>query len=82
MKRHAPRRLLACAVIALLTLCASACAVPLAPGYRIVKESREVRFVPGPPPTLDVRSVYTLQNSGTAELAFVDAILPAEQAYG
>jgi len=56
--------------------------VPLAPGYRIVKESRDVRFVPGPPPTLDVRSVYTLQNSGTAELAYVDAILPAEQAYG
>jgi hypothetical protein len=56
--------------------------VPLAPGYRIVKESREVRFVPGPPGALDVRSVYTLQNSGTAELAFVDVILPAEQAYG
>jgi hypothetical protein len=63
-------------------LCASACAVPLAPGYRIVKESREVRFIPGSPAALDVRSVYTLQNSGTSEVAFVDVILPAEQAYG
>lgn len=56
--------------------------MPLAPGYRIVKESREVRFVPGAPAALDVRSIYTLRNSGTAELAFVDVILPAEQAYG
>jgi hypothetical protein len=63
-------------------LSASACAVPLAPGYRIVKESREVHFIPGSPAALDVRSVYTLQNSGTSEVAFVDVILPAEQAYG
>jgi hypothetical protein len=81
LNRNAPR-LLTVALVALLTLCASACAVPLAPGYRIVKESREVRFVPGQPAALEVRSVYTLQNSGTAELAFVDVILPAEQAYG
>jgi hypothetical protein len=81
LNRHNPH-LLGSAGIALLTLCASACAVPVAPGYRIVKESREVRFVAGPPAALAVRSVYTLQNSGTAELAGVDVILPAEQAYG
>jgi hypothetical protein len=81
LNRHVPR-LLAAALVALLTLCASACAVPLAPGYRILKESREVRFVAGQPAALDVRSVYTLQNSGTADLALVEVILPAEQAYG
>jgi hypothetical protein len=81
LNRHAPR-LFASAVLALLAFGASACAVPLAPGYRIVKESREVHFVPGPPAALEVRSVYTLQNSGAAELSFVDVILPAEQGYG
>jgi hypothetical protein len=65
-----------------LALCASACAVPLAPGYKIVKESREVRFVPGSPAALDVRANYTMRNAGTTDLAFVDVILPAEQAYG
>jgi hypothetical protein len=81
LNRNAPR-LPACAVVALLALGASACAVPLAPGYRILKESREVRFVAGQPATLDVRSVYTLENSGTSALAFIDVSLPAEQAYG
>jgi hypothetical protein len=65
-----------------LALCAAACAVPFAPGYKIVKESREVRFVPGSPAALDVRASFTLRNSGTEALAFVDVILPAEQAYG
>lgn len=65
-----------------IALCASSCAVPLAPGYRVVKESREVRFVPGQPAELQVRSQFTLQNSGTADLGFLDANFPEERAFG
>jgi hypothetical protein len=75
-------RWIAAVLATTLALCASACAVPLAPGYKIVKESRKVRFVPGSPAALEVRATFTMRNSGTAELAFVDVILPAEQAYG
>ena len=56
--------------------------MPLAPGYRIVKESREVQFVPGQPAQLQVRAHYTLQNSGTEDLSFVDVIFPEEHAFG
>jgi hypothetical protein len=56
--------------------------VPLAPGYQILKESREVRFSDGPPPELRIRTNYTLQNSGLSDLAFVDVIFPDERAYG
>jgi len=63
-------------------LCATNCTVPLAPGYQILKESREVRFSEGPPPELRVRSSYTLQNSGLSDLAFIDVIFPDEKIYG
>jgi hypothetical protein len=65
-----------------LLFCTSACAVPLAPGYRILKESREVRFVPGQPPELRVIARFTLQNTGTSKLDFVDAIFPDEKDFG
>lgn len=63
-------------------LSASNCSVPLAPGYQILKESREVRFVPGPPPELQIRSTYTLQNFGTTSLSFIDVNFPEEKLYG
>ncbi len=75
-------RLFAAACAVALTLCASACAVPLAPGYKIVKESREVRFVPGSPAALEVHTIYTLRNVGTTELAFVGVGLPDQPTYG
>jgi hypothetical protein len=65
-----------------LLLCATNCTVPLAPGYRIVKEAREVRFGAGPPPELRIRTSYTMQNSGLSDLAFIDFILPDEKIYG
>ncbi len=65
-----------------LLLCATSCTVPLAPGYQILKESREVRFVQGPPPELRVHTAYTLQNSGTSDLSFIDVVLPNEKIYG
>jgi hypothetical protein len=66
----------------LIVLLGAACSVPLAPGYRIVKESREVRFVPGSAAELDVKSLYTLENSGTTDLSFIGVILPDEDVYG
>ena len=63
-------------------LCASACDVPLAPGYRIVRQSLQVRFVPGQPAELRVRALYTMENSGSSDLSFVDADLPREHAFG
>jgi hypothetical protein len=60
----------------------AACSVPLAPGYRILKESRDVRFVLGDSPQVQVKSLYTLENSGTMDLSFIDVTFPDEQAYG
>ncbi len=65
-----------------LLLCATSCTVPLAPGYQIVKESRDVRFSPGPPPELRIRTNYTLRNSGLSDLASIDVIFPDEKIYG
>lgn len=64
------------------TLCSAGCAVPLAPGYRILAESREVRFVPGPPAELQVRADFTLENSGNGELEFIEAVFPDEKGFG
>ena len=65
-----------------LTLGAAACAVPLAPGYKIVKESRAVRFVPGSSAALEIETRYTLRNVGTTDLAFVAVGVPTQVTYG
>jgi hypothetical protein len=78
----APRPLYAILTVVVLLLCATSCTVPLAPGYQILTESREVRFSPGPPPELHVRTSYALRNSGLGDLAFIDVIFPDEQIYG
>jgi hypothetical protein len=82
LNRIAPRPVAAAFLGLTLMLCASNCSVPLAPGYQILKESREIRFMPGPPPELQVRSTYTLQNSGSTSLTFVDVIFPDEKLLG
>ena len=63
-------------------LIGSACSVPLAPGYRIVKQSRDMRFVSGEKPELRLESRYTLKNSGTTDLSLIDVNLPDEKIYG
>jgi len=68
--------------VVVVLLCATSCTVALAPGYRILKESREVRFSAGPPPELRIRTSYALQNSGLSDLAFIDVIFPDEKIYG
>jgi hypothetical protein len=78
----APRSLFAALLAGLLLFDSSACTVPLAPGYQIVTESREVRFVPEQPPRLEIQARYTVQNTGTSSLYFVDVIFPDEKLFG
>jgi len=66
----------------LILLCGYSCAVPLAPNYRILKASYEVRFVAGPPCQLHIRLVYKLQNNGNSDLAYLDAKFPDEREFG
>jgi hypothetical protein len=66
----------------LLLLCGYSCDAPLAPGYRAVKESDQVRFVPGDPPALRIATQYKLENSGTADLTFIDVVLPNRNSFG
>ncbi|HEV2223709.1 MAG TPA: hypothetical protein VGR84_11965 [Candidatus Acidoferrales bacterium] len=67
-------------VVALVYL--SSCAVPLAPGYQIEKQSITVRFVPGNPPHLAIRAQYRLANVGTTPLDSIELGLPGEQGFG
>lgn len=60
----------------------SACTVPLAPQYQIVKQTFEIRFVSGANPEVRIHNVYTLQNTGTADLDFIDVVFPATKIYG
>jgi hypothetical protein len=69
------------AAIAIL-ICSAACTVPLSPGYRINKESREIQFVSGPAPELKIRGQFTLVNSGASNLKFIDMVVPVEKTFG
>jgi hypothetical protein len=63
-------------------LCSSGCTVLLTPGYRILKESREVQFVAGQTPELQIHASFTLENIGKSELTFVDVVFPNEKVFG
>jgi len=63
-------------------LCGYSCAVPIAPGYRILKQSYELSFVAGPPNQLQIHAQYQLQNVGNSELTFLDANFPNEKDFG
>ena len=66
----------------LLVIFAPACLVPLAPGYTILQEKREVRYTSGSSPELKIRSEFLIENTGTTPLSFVDVKLPPEEQYG
>jgi Peptidase family M1 domain len=59
-----------------------ACAVPLAPGYKIVKGTRDVHFVAGASAKLEIHDHYVVQNSGTTPLLFIDLNFPEERSFG
>jgi hypothetical protein len=82
LKRLAPRSLALALLPAIVLICAFSCEVPLAPGYRILRESREIRFVPGDAPALHVRGEFQILNSGSSDLPFVDVNFPDEKTYG
>lgn len=82
MKRSAFHPLPGAILAVLLALCAASCSTPLAPGYQILKESREVQFAAGQAPELRVSSRYTLQNYGNGDLAFIDVVVPDSKSYG
>lgn len=82
MKRASHRLVSSGAAAALAALWLSACAVPLAPGYAVEKESLEVRYVPGSPPHLAVRAAYQLRNVGNAPLSSINLMLPDEKGTG
>jgi hypothetical protein len=63
-------------------LVASGCSAPLAPGYTVASETRNIRFVPGSPSRLEIHCHYVLQNSGTTELPFIDIKFPDANAFG
>jgi len=56
--------------------------VSVAPAYRIIRESREVKFVSGQLPELHVLVSYTLENYGVSDLASINVILPNKELYG
>jgi len=60
----------------------SGCAVSIAPGYHVQKESLTVRFVPGSRPHLAVTAVYRLKNVGMSSLNFIDVNLPGVKSFG
>src|ERR1700756_2231401 len=66
----------------IIMICSAACTVPLAPGYAISKESREIQFVSGAAPELKIRGQFTLVNSGASKLNFIDVVVPVEKAFG
>jgi hypothetical protein len=77
----------ALAALVLLTaaiLFNSGCAVPLAPEYDVKKETVSIHFTgaAGSPPELQIRSVYSIENTGTAPLDFMDVDLPNEKVFG
>jgi hypothetical protein len=65
-----------------IVICSAACTVPLVPGYAISKESREIQFVSGAAPELKIRGRFTLVNSGTSNLKFIDVVVPVEKTFG
>src|ERR1700746_1627543 len=66
----------------IIMISSAACTVPLAPGYAISKESREIQFVSGAAPELKIRGHFTLVNSGASKLNFIDVVVPVEKAFG
>lgn len=58
--------------------CAAGCSVALAPGFQIKKETRQVEFLAGQTPQVSIHTQFTLLNTGTTDLRFIDVRLPAE----
>ena len=85
MNRDASEKLprsFAAVIAAAIALCMSACAVPLAPGYRIEKETVELSFADQPKPLLHLRGRYHLANIGNAPLTSLELTVPEKDFLG
>ncbi|HXW57016.1 MAG TPA: hypothetical protein VEJ67_14805 [Candidatus Cybelea sp.] len=85
MPKHARPHLVdswCCALLAALLLLASGCNLPLAPGYTVRVETRDVGFVPDRPARLEIHCHYLLENSGTTQLEFMDISFPEVNPFG
>ena len=58
--------------------------MPLAPEYDVKKETVAIHFIggAGSQPELQIRSIYCIENTGTAPLDFMDVDLPNEKIFG
>lgn len=56
--------------------------MPLAPGYQIKEEALSVHFISGDSPHLAVQVEYTLANTGSTPLHFIDVALPSSAGFG
>jgi len=82
LNRRASRSLYLVLIPVLLLLCAYSCDAPVSTGYSTLKESDQVRFVPGDPPALQISAHYKFENSGTSDLTFIDVALPNQRSFG
>lgn len=82
MASNTLQRTFCLAITFVALVCFSGCAVPLAPGYKIEKQSISVRFVPGTPPHLAVRAEYRLANVGNSNLDSIEVGLPEQKSFG
>jgi hypothetical protein len=70
------------AIGALAAISVCGCGVPVAPGYKIQKESLTIHFISGNPPHLAIRADYRLANIGNSPLHFIPVELPGEKDFG
>lgn len=74
-------RIFGLALLCLLALWASSCAVPLGPGYTIEKQSVEVHFIPADEPRIEIVAEYLLKNSGTQPFSSLELCLPGPRRF-
>jgi hypothetical protein len=60
---------------------AAGCTASFGPGYVIDKQNIDVRFVPGPPPHIAIKSSYELTNNGTMPLPALELRLPGRRRF-
>lgn len=75
------RRFFFATVLAVFSLWAASCAVPLGPGYTIEKQQVRVQFASTPEPRIRIEADYQLKNTGTQPLSALDLRLPGRRRF-
>jgi hypothetical protein len=74
-------RTLSFLVVFVAAVFSCSCAAPFGPGYTVEKQDIDVRFEPGPPPHISVKSNYQLKNTGTRAFADLELRLPGRRRF-